>query len=154
MTKKKRKPGPLLMFSNKNICPSLQTAHISLHLCVSSCCCFHSNEAHFSSDHFCQQKPRCTEEQSFFLFFVSPSTRPGLGSHARRGGHGLSSDQRPCHRCAPDATDSGATVLFAACQQPSENSCLVLWRGSRSPSDHFTGARGQTLSEMNFQRKG
>ena len=44
----KKTPWSTCLMPNKNICPSLQTAHICLYLCVARalfCCCFHSDIA-------------------------------------------------------------------------------------------------------------
>lgn len=140
------------MFSNRNICPSLQTAHISLHLCVSPCCCFHSDKALFSFllQTFLPTKATLHRRADLFRLKILPSSTHS-GGHACTGGDGTSSDARPCHR---GALAHPALVRFAAYSQPSKNSRLVSWRGSRPSSDHFTWACGQTLNEMNIQRKG
>lgn len=159
--KNERKPEPLLMFSNKNICPSLQTAHISLHLCVSPCRCFHSDQALFSScskTFFCQQKS--SGPVSNLKTFVS-SSNTRRNAHTVGGGGEVAGrpltpgPPSPRHRGAVDAADRGG-VCSLCCLLTTVPKIAALCCGEAADLLQITFLRpaGQTLNEVNFPKKG
>lgn len=134
------------MFSNNNICPSLQTARTpsipaSLLAVVSIATSLSMSLAPIG---FCQQKPSLRRGADPFLLFIPAHAR------GRAGGHGTASAPSPtrCARIERRLRSSLPTHNLPKIAAP------ALWTGSGSPSDHFSRACGPTLNEMNFQRKG
>lgn len=133
------------MFSNNNICPSLQTAHTpsipaSLRAVVSIATSLSSPLLRRVS-----ANKSLVAQRSRPVSTVYSSTRSGTRARSRDVLGPVTDALR---------ADGTAFALFAAYSQPSKNSCPALWTGSGSPSDHFSRACGRTLNEMNFQRKG